>query len=64
MFYETLYPDASTSNLSVTDFIIGDVNGNGGVDIGDAVTIVNFLVGKTSSLSRSIGVKQDEREPQ
>lgn len=29
--------------------ILGDVNGNGGVDIGDAVTIVNYLVGKESS---------------
>ena len=27
---------------------MGDVNGNGRVDIGDAVTIVNRLVGKTS----------------
>lgn len=29
--------------------IKGDVNGNGYVDIGDAVTIVNYLVGKESS---------------
>ena len=27
---------------------MGDVNGNGQVDIGDAVTIVNYLVGKSS----------------
>jgi hypothetical protein len=27
----------------------GDVNGNGGVDIGDAVSIVNYLVGKEST---------------
>jgi hypothetical protein len=25
---------------------LGDVNGNGGIDIGDAVSIVNRLVGK------------------
>ena len=29
--------------------LIGDVNGNGGVDIGDAVSIVNYLVGKPST---------------
>ena len=33
-------------------------------DIGDAVTIVNFLVGKAATLSRTIGVELDEREPQ
>ena len=46
------------------DYILGDVNGNDKVDIGDAVTIVNFLVGKTASLSRSIGMEEDEKEPQ
>jgi len=30
-------------------YLIGDVNGNGGVDIGDAVSIVNYLVGKETS---------------
>ena len=30
------------------DMIIGDVNGNGDIDIGDAVSIVNYLVGKES----------------
>ena len=28
---------------------LGDVNGNGGIDIGDAVCIVNYLVGKTNN---------------
>ncbi|MBR3647334.1 MAG: leucine-rich repeat protein [Paludibacteraceae bacterium] len=46
------------------DYILGDVNGNDKVDIGDAVTIVNFLVGKTACLSRSIGMEEDEKEPQ
>ena len=55
--------DAATLDISVSG-LKGDVNNNGGIDIGDAVTIVNFLVGKTSSLSRTIGVEQDEREPQ
>jgi len=31
------------------NYILGDVNGNGGVDIGDAVSIVNYLVGKEST---------------
>ncbi|MBR6031942.1 MAG: InlB B-repeat-containing protein [Bacteroidaceae bacterium] len=30
-------------------YLYGDVNGNDGVDIGDAVSIVNYLVGKESS---------------
>ena len=29
-------------------YILGDVNGNDGIDIGDAVTIVNYLVSKES----------------
>ena len=32
------------------DYILGDVNGNGSVDIGDAVSIVNYLVGKESAV--------------
>ena len=31
-------------------YILGDVNGNGQVDIGDAVSIVNYLVGKQSEV--------------
>ena len=47
--FETLHPIDSSSDLTVTDYILGDVNGNGGVDIGDAVSIVNYLVGKEST---------------
>ena len=36
--------------VTVEDYVLGDVNGNGGVDIGDAVSIVNYLVGKESSI--------------
>ena len=39
----------TTSSITVDDYILGDVNGNGGIDIGDAVTIVNYLVGKDST---------------
>lgn len=35
--------------ITIEDYVLGDVNGNGGLDIGDAVTIVNHLVGKASS---------------
>ena len=34
---------------NTSSVVLGDVNGNGGVDIGDAVSIVNYLVGKESS---------------
>lgn len=47
--FETLNPVASVSELSVTDYIIGDVNGDGEVDIADAVCIVNHVVGKSTS---------------
>ena len=36
----------TTSSITVKNYIIGDVNGNEEVDIGDAVSIVNYLVGK------------------
>ena len=39
----------TTTSVTVEDYVLGDVNGNGGVDIGDAVSIVNYLVGKESS---------------
>jgi rhamnogalacturonan endolyase len=35
-------------SVKETPVILGDVNGNGGIDIGDAVSIVNHLVGKKS----------------
>ena len=41
-------PNTKTS-ITIVNYVPGDVNGNGGVDIGDAVSIVNYLVGKESS---------------
>ena len=38
-----------SKNLLWTAFLVGDVNGNGKVDIGDAVSIVNHLVDKPST---------------
>ena len=35
--------------IKVEDYVLGDVNGNDVVDIGDAVSIVNYLVGKDTS---------------
>lgn len=39
----------TTTSVTVEDYVQGDVNGNNGVDIGDAVSIVNYLVGKEST---------------
>lgn len=47
--YETLNPLESSSDIIITEILKGDANGNGGIDIGDAVSIVNHLVGKESS---------------
>ena len=40
----------TTTSVTVENYVLGDVNGNDGVDIGDAVSIVNYLVGKESSV--------------
>jgi hypothetical protein len=59
------YQDSDTATLVISGSgLKGDVNNNGGIDIGDAVTIVNFLVGKTATLSRGTGVTEDIKEPQ
>ena len=59
------YQDSDTATLVISGSgLKGDVNNNGGIDIGDAVTIVNFLVGKTATLSRGTGVTEDMKEPQ
>ena len=44
------YPKCKSATAVYTyeGYTLGDVNGNGQVDIGDAVSIVNYLVGKTS----------------
>ena len=39
----------TTTSITVENYLLGDVNGNNGVDIGDAVTIVNYLVGKPTT---------------
>lgn len=45
-----LQPMANTTTaVTVENYILGDVNGNNMVDIGDAVSIVNYLVGKPSA---------------
>lgn len=40
----------TTSSITAEHCILGDVNANDEVDIGDAVSIVNFLVGKDSEI--------------
>ena len=42
----------------------GDVNGDGEVDIADAVKIVNLVVGKIDALSRPAKEVKDEKESQ
>ena len=44
-----IIPNTKTS-ITIVDYLTGDVNGNGKVDIGDAVSIVNHLVGKESTI--------------
>ena len=56
--------DTATLDINGSGGLKGDVNNNGGIDIGDAVTIVNYLVGKTATLSRGTGVTEDMKEPQ
>ena len=60
------YKDSDTATLDINGSggLKGDVNNNGGIDIGDAVTIVNYLVGKTATLSRGTGVNENMKEPQ
>lgn len=36
--------------LNLSDIVMGDININGGIDIGDAVCIVNYIVGKPNAV--------------
>ena len=45
---EIILPNTITS-ITAESYVLGDVNDNGHVDIGDAVSIVNYLVGKPST---------------
>ncbi len=40
----------TTSTITIEDYLLGDVNGNNGIDIADAVCIVNYLVGKPNQI--------------
>jgi hypothetical protein len=40
----------TTSSLTIENVMVGDVNDNGQVDIGDAVCIVNHIVGKENAV--------------
>lgn len=46
--YDIMLPETKAL-ITVEDYILGDVNGNDRIDIGDAVSIVNYLVGKEST---------------
>ena len=38
-----------TEAVQFTTILMGDANGNGGIDIGDAVCVVNQVVGKSNT---------------
>ena len=46
---EIVLPNTVTT-VTAENYVLGDVNGNGHPDIGDAVSIVNYLVGKPSTV--------------
>ena len=60
-FYET---PLVKSTLTIKSFMLGDVNGDGVVDIADAVRIVNLIVGKIDALSREQVVGDTLHEPE
>lgn len=41
---------STTTALTIENVIVGDVNNNGSVDIGDAVCIINHIVGKENAV--------------
>lgn len=55
--------DEAVANVNALG-LKGDVNGDGDVDIADAVTIVNYVVGKIDALSRPTKADVDTKEPQ
>ena len=40
----------TTSSITILDAVMGDVNMNDGIDIGDAVCVVNYIVGKPNAV--------------
>nr|MCR5241362.1 fibronectin type III domain-containing protein [Prevotella sp.] len=49
-------------SFTTKDFVMGDVNGNGSVDIGDAVCIVNYLVNKQNVIFNTAAVDLNGNE--
>lgn len=47
---QTVDVESTQTLLTINNTMIGDVNGNGGVDIGDAICIVNYIVGKPNAV--------------
>lgn len=47
--YETLNPAESTSDLMVTDIMLGDVNNDGIINVTDAIGVVNYILKNTPS---------------
>jgi hypothetical protein len=62
--YPAKMPAHSLVIYGMVQSLKGDVNGDGEVDIADAVKIVNLVVGKIDALSRPAKEAKDEKEPQ
>ena len=45
--FDTLNPAESTSELTVKDFMLGDVNNDGIINITDAIGIINYVLKNT-----------------
>ena len=47
---QTVNVPATQTALTIENVLVGDVNDNGTIDIGDAVCIVNHIVGKPNAV--------------
>ena len=47
--FDTLTPTESTSELTVTDIMLGDVNNDGIINVTDAIGVVNYILKNTPS---------------
>ena len=54
----------TTSIITIDDFLLGDVNGDGKVNIADAVCIVNWIVGKPNAMfiEKAVDINHDGKK--
>lgn len=48
--YETLHPAEATSDLIMTDIVMGDVNNDGVINVTDAIGVVNYILKNVPSV--------------